>query len=328
MEPLLSVIVPVYNVEPYLRKCVDSILNQTYRNLEVILVDDGSPDNCGAICEEYAANDARVRVLHKPNGGLSDARNAGMDIITGEYLTFVDSDDWLQPELYRNAMQMCPFAISVFGCTFVNEDGEEISAKTPCTQTKPITTLSDDSEIERLVHSSLLGYACNKIYCTALIHDLRFGNFPLREDLVFNLEAFSRAAQILLLDECGYCYLQRGNSTLHSLYSGPIPDAFPALEKMITIPLVKDQKKSQKNINHLVKVYLTDFIYKYIAFNPNLSAEEKKNNIKKLFHAPIVRKILRFYRGEGKLLFVFTFCYKINAPGLFYFFLKGIWADA
>lgn len=95
MEPLISVIVPVYNVEPYLRKCVDSILNQTYRNLEVILVDDGSPDGCPAICDEYAVIDRRVKVVHKENGGLSDARNAGMAFMSGEYLLFVDSDDLL-----------------------------------------------------------------------------------------------------------------------------------------------------------------------------------------------------------------------------------------
>lgn len=95
MEPLISVIVPVYNVEPYLRKCVDSILNQTYRNLEVILVDDGSPDGCPVICDEYAEMDHRVRVIHKENGGLSDARNAGMAVMNGEYLSFVDSDDLL-----------------------------------------------------------------------------------------------------------------------------------------------------------------------------------------------------------------------------------------
>ena len=95
MEPLISVIVPIYKVEAYLRDCVDSILAQTYRNLEVILVDDGSPDNCGAICDEYAEKDSRVTVLHKVNGGLSDARNAGMAACGGEYLMFVDSDDWL-----------------------------------------------------------------------------------------------------------------------------------------------------------------------------------------------------------------------------------------
>lgn len=95
MNPLVSVIIPIYKVETYLPKCIDSVLNQTYQNLEVILIDDGSPDNCGLICDEYAARDPRIKVIHKPNGGLSDARNAGMAASTGEYLSFVDSDDWL-----------------------------------------------------------------------------------------------------------------------------------------------------------------------------------------------------------------------------------------
>lgn len=101
MEPLISVIVPIYKVEQYLRQCVDSILNQTYTNLEVILVDDGSPDNCGAVCDEYAAKDTRVKVIHKPNGGLSDARNAGLNIAVGNYYYFVDSDDMLPAHSIR-----------------------------------------------------------------------------------------------------------------------------------------------------------------------------------------------------------------------------------
>lgn len=101
---LISVIVPVYKVEKYLRRCVDSILNQTYENLDVILVDDGSPDECGTICEEYALRDSRVRVIHKENGGLSSARNAGIDTAKGDYLAFVDSDDWIEPETYAYQM--------------------------------------------------------------------------------------------------------------------------------------------------------------------------------------------------------------------------------
>ena len=86
LQPLISVIVPCYNVEEYLPKCIESILNQTYRNLEILLVDDGSPDNCGRICDEYAAKDSRIRIIHKKNGGLSDARNAALDVMTGEYV--------------------------------------------------------------------------------------------------------------------------------------------------------------------------------------------------------------------------------------------------
>ena len=106
MNSLISVIVPIYKVEKYLRKCVESILSQTHTNLEIILVDDGSPDNCGAICDEYAKQDARIKVIHKPNGGLSDARNAGLDIMTGEYVAFVDSDDWIGPRMYETLLQM------------------------------------------------------------------------------------------------------------------------------------------------------------------------------------------------------------------------------
>jgi len=103
--PLLSVIVPVYNVENYLARCVDSILNQTYRNLEVILVDDGAKDSSGAICDSYAGKDSRVRVIHKENGGLSSARNAGLDVCRGEYIAFVDSDDWIEPESYEKMLE-------------------------------------------------------------------------------------------------------------------------------------------------------------------------------------------------------------------------------
>ena len=105
-KPLISVIVPVYNVEQYLPKCIDSILAQTYENLEIILVEDGTKDSSGVICDEYAAKDARIRVIHKENGGLSSARNAGMEIARGEYFGFVDSDDWIEPEMYENLMAL------------------------------------------------------------------------------------------------------------------------------------------------------------------------------------------------------------------------------
>ena len=102
MDPLVSIIVPVYNVKPYLNRCVDSLLGQSYQNMELLLVDDGSTDGSETLCDEYAAQDARVRVLHKKNGGLSDARNAGVDAAKGEYLSFVDGDDWVSPYYIEN----------------------------------------------------------------------------------------------------------------------------------------------------------------------------------------------------------------------------------
>ena len=105
MEKMLTIVVPVYNVQKYIYKCVDSILSQTYKNIEVILVDDGSPDECGTICDKYAEKDKRVRVIHKKNGGLSSARNSALDIANGDYVGFVDSDDWIEPTMYEEMVQ-------------------------------------------------------------------------------------------------------------------------------------------------------------------------------------------------------------------------------
>ena len=101
MNPVISIIVPVYKVEKQLNKCIESILNQTFKDYELILVDDGSPDNCGHICDEYEKKDSRIKVIHKKNGGLSDARNAGLDIALGKYIGFVDSDDIIHPQMYE-----------------------------------------------------------------------------------------------------------------------------------------------------------------------------------------------------------------------------------
>ena len=115
----ISVIVPIYKVEPYLRQCFDSIVGQTYRNLEIILIDDGSPDNCGAICNEYAERDNRVTVIHKQNGGLSAARNDGIAATTGDWIAFVDSDDWIETDYYEKllaAVEIRNSDIVISGC--------------------------------------------------------------------------------------------------------------------------------------------------------------------------------------------------------------------
>ena len=122
----ISVIVPVYNVEAYLPRCVESIMAQTYQNLEIFLVDDGTKDNCGAICDAYARQDNRVRVIHKENGGLSSARNAGIDASTGEYLSFVDSDDWIEPDMYEKMMGL----MEKYGVRLVCAGRWDVSSRT------------------------------------------------------------------------------------------------------------------------------------------------------------------------------------------------------
>ena len=104
MQELISVIVPIYKVEPYLDRCVQSLVDQTYSNLEIILIDDGSPDKCPEICDEWEKKDYRIKVIHKENGGLSDARNMGMQIMTGDYVSYIDSDDWVSTNMYEKML--------------------------------------------------------------------------------------------------------------------------------------------------------------------------------------------------------------------------------
>ena len=189
-QPLVTVIVPVYKVEPYLRRCIDSIISQTYHNLEIILVDDGSPDGCPEICDEYAKRDSRIKVIHKKNGGLSDARNVGLGSSSGKYVTFVDSDDWIDNDLIETVMSLQPFKVALYGCTVVSEQGENIDVISSASSVRTITFRDDPCAVEQLINSSLFGYAWNKIYEKASIGNIRFMEIPQREDLIFNMPIF------------------------------------------------------------------------------------------------------------------------------------------
>ena len=129
---LVSVVVPIYNVEKYLVQCIQTILYQSYRNLEVILVDDGSPDNCGKICDEFAIKDKRIKVIHKNNGGLSDARNVGIDKAMGEYITFIDSDDYIMPDMIESLMNtIIKERVDIAQCTFVQCVSDDVESINP-----------------------------------------------------------------------------------------------------------------------------------------------------------------------------------------------------
>lgn len=148
-RPLISVIVPIYGVEKYLEQCLDSIINQTYRNLEIILIDDGSPDRCGEICDRYASRDSRIKVIHQSNQGLSAARNAGMDMATGEYISFIDSDDYIDPHFYEKmeqGFQDYPEAPIIICLPYQDKDGQ-------------ITYLNPDWHIKQPVFHSSLTFA-------------------------------------------------------------------------------------------------------------------------------------------------------------------------
>lgn len=222
MNELISVIVPVYKVEPHLRKCIDSILNQTYRNLEIILVDDGSPDNCGTICDEYAAMDERLKVIHKANGGLSDARNAGLDIMTGKYVAFVDSDDWIEPVMYEKLFDLlreCDADMSFGGVADdVVRDDSAVTVKTSNYGSAPFSENNIEA-MRRYFQGSWAAW--DKLYKAELFDGIRFPVDEINEDEAIVLQLLHRCRRVCYTNEVFYHYIKRpeGNSITTSSFS-------------------------------------------------------------------------------------------------------------
>ncbi len=232
MNELISVIVPVYNVEKYLKRCVDSILNQTYKNLEIILVDDESPDNCPAICDEYAKKDSRIKVIHKTNGGLSDARNAGIIISGGKYIAFVDSDDYISYEMIqilydrikedKSDMAICNF-------TYVDEAMNGISKLNGDMPIKD-RKLSGYEALMSLTKPRCHYYvtAWNKLYNKKLFEDILFPIGKLHEDEFVVHKIFDKCQYVSCVEKPMYYYVQREQSIVHTAYSVKRLDAVEA----------------------------------------------------------------------------------------------------
>ena len=217
--PLISVIVPVYKVEQYLDCCVRSIVEQTYSNLEIILVDDGSPDNCGAMCDAWTGKDSRIKVIHKENGGLSDARNAGLAIASGELIGFVDSDDWIAPDMYRllyEDMERNGSDISACGVQMVWEDGTPPRMLTP----SGICVMDRESAMREIIWESAFKQPVwYKLYKAETVRDIQFPVGKHHEDVFWSYRAFGRANRVSAFDVPCYYYRQRSGSIMGNGFS-------------------------------------------------------------------------------------------------------------
>lgn len=219
-RPLISVIVPVYKVEEYLAKCVDSLLNQTYDNLEIILVDDGSPDNCGAICDDYAHRESRVRVVHKENGGLSSARNAGIDVARGEYLGFVDSDDWLEPQTYEWLLDMALKENVKLVCAGRYDCSSWTGSRSVglCPQKREV--ISGEELTKRIfLWDNVDSAAWDKLYHASLFRQIRYPLGVVSEDLPTTYRLALDAGQVGMLDKPVYNYFHRDGSITTASFS-------------------------------------------------------------------------------------------------------------
>lgn len=211
---LISIIVPVYNVEQYLPRCIESLICQTYHNIEIILIDDGSPDKSGEICDEYARHDKRIVVIHKENGGLSDARNRGLDIAKGDYIMFVDSDDWIEENSCETLCQLVleyDADIVVFGLNTVFSSGKTTRSK------KGLTGLVNKNMCMKFLmynvsQGGVFNYAWNKLYSSQLFKDLRFPIGRLAEDQDTTYKLIHKSQRIYVTNQALYNYYQRDGS--------------------------------------------------------------------------------------------------------------------
>ena len=214
--PLISVIVPVYNVEKYLPDCIDSILAQTYQNLEIILIDDGSPDNCGKICDGYAEKDSRIKVIHKENGGVSSARNAGLDAASGEYVGFVDSDDIIAPTMYEELygeLLRTDSDVSICKMRRVRSDLDCTPASNE--NIKRIEMTREEAISEMIIIRAFSGSLCNKLFKAELVQDMRLDeSIAAAEDLLFATQIILNAKKVIFFSkELYYYFVRQGSAT-------------------------------------------------------------------------------------------------------------------
>ena len=212
---LISVIVPVYKVEAYLDKCISSIVNQTYRNLEILLVDDGSPDRCGAICDAWAAKDGRIRVIHQENAGGGAARNAALDAARGELIAFVDSDDYLAPDMLAHLKGHMVSGVDLVECGFVSVGGDEAPF---VSEEKAVQTYTpEEAMAEHIRDRYFRQLIWHKLYRRHLLDGVRFPEEKGIDDEFFTYQAIGCARKLVRTDAVLYAYRQQGDSVMHTL---------------------------------------------------------------------------------------------------------------
>ena len=251
---LVSVIIPVYNVERYLDRCLASVVDQTYRELEILVVDDGSTDGSGALCDRWAERDSRIRVIHKPNGGLSDARNAALDVMTGSYVLMLDSDDWLQTDAIECLYQLLEKEqadIAVGGWREVYE-GDEAAQAVRTAALEAVGYTRREALLAIFYQKSLTHSAWGRLYRAELFDGIRYPVGRLYEDLAIAYPLYGRVNKVVMTHRPFYNYLQRPTSILGNFkrQRTDVLDILDALEREVAerepalLPAVRSRRLS------------------------------------------------------------------------------------
>lgn len=307
----ISIIVPVYNIDKYINKCIDSILNQSFVNFELILVDDGSTDDSGLICDKYANEDSRIRVIHKENGGLSSARNAGLDIAKGKYIGFVDSDDYIDKNMYKYLFEVITRDNSELAiCNYreVYEDSINIGEKNKINI--PSSEIYNKYEILNKLYTHESGQivvAWNKLYRKELFDEERYPIGRIHEDEFLIHRILYKCNKISYINDDLYYYLQRENSIMKESFSIRKIDVIDALkDRMDFFRKNNEVELLKKSETTYIAIFLSIYVKAYKQFN---NVDNELRNIKSGFNENIIHLLKNPYNNwKAKILWcVFYF---------------------
>lgn len=313
MDEKISVIVPVYKVEKFLKRCVDSILDQTYENLEVILVDDGSPDASPLICDEYAIKDSRVSVIHQKNSGLSGARNAGIDKATGKYIAFVDSDDYIAPHMYEtlwNNMVNYEAQISICrlqrfsGTYYEGELESEIHISTYDNETALKNLHLEDGEMYTVAY--------NKLYLRSLFKNVRYPVGRLNEDEFTTYKVIDKSNKIVITTEKMYFYYYNDNSITTGKKYLLSTDIFDALDERKEYFI---QARKPQIVKMIDRVYLDRIIARYRKAIESKEPRKHDKRFLKMTYKAKYSKYMDSVSGVGYRIFYYS-------PSIYFALLK------
>lgn len=298
-NPLVSVVVPVYNVEKYIARCIESILNQTHNHLELILVNDGSPDRSGEICDEYALKDDRIKVFHTPNRGVSHARNTGLEHASGEYLLFVDSDDWVEDKHIEMLLPIDGEDL-VYGGTKLFRNAVLFDVRTP----KKYVALRDEwiLDYEGFLGRGLQLHFVHPCYRFSVIRDnhLRFDtNIHCGEDGMFNVMFLGHCSKIRYSETSTYCY-EDGDDTSNSLSHRFRPQSIPS-EIVCNKAVEKITNKNEYVVRWRSWQAIFSHCRKWLTFNNGIHRQEAKKMMKEAYKTEYFRESIPYMRKNGSL---------------------------
>lgn len=308
---LISIIIPVYKVEKYLNKCIRSVVEQTYTNLEIILVDDGSPDCCPQICDEWAAKDSRIKVIHKENGGLSDARNAGLAIAQGEYIGFLDSDDYIKEDMYEKLYNtIIENDVNVVICNLekVTEDGDKIDCISPVKN----EILTREVALRKILKENCWYYVTvwNKLYHKSVLSGVEFPKGKIHEDEFVIHEILFQSKKIVTLEEKLYMYVQRNGSIMNRKKDVKSLDSIEAICNRIEFYEENELKEYFPELS----VRLKDL---YVKCRLNLPLLQSKSNRERISQIDKMYKMSFFkcvesIRFKDKVLCAFPYVWSLS----------------